>query len=422
MAVHTTDESVPLESAFNPYDTVFMTDPDAVLARARDQDTIFFSPILGAWIVTRYDHVVSVLRDPELFCSKEILSITELLSPEVIELFGDQIPMEGTLIGVDPPDHTRLRSVMESSFTASAVASHEAMIRYACEELVDGFANASSADLLSQFSYPLPLRVVALLLGFPKKAMRSLRRGVREWPELAIALLMGVPLDQQLTMAHNILEMHRMITRLLEERYVRPQNDLLTIIARGRDEFNLSEREMLSLVPGLFLAGHETLAHELTNVLWRLLSMPERWDALVKDPSLGPQFFDEALRCDPSVYGMWRIATRDTELLVNTSPPVRSSFSSTSRPIATSATTPTRIRSRSIEVGSPRIWPSDAASITALARRWPDSKPASRWRSSRRDFPDFGWPTVTRRPTSRIRSCGAWPSCPWSGDASRRRT
>src|SRR5580704_6564892 len=153
MAVQSTDENVPLESAFNPFDTVFMTDPDAVLARARDAGTIFFSPILGAWIVTRYDDVVSVLRDPGLFCSKEILSITELLSPEVIELFGDEIPMEGTLIGVDPPDHTRLRNVMEGSFTPSAVSSHDAMIRWSCEELVDGIAQGTSADLFSQFSY-----------------------------------------------------------------------------------------------------------------------------------------------------------------------------------------------------------------------------------------------------------------------------
>ncbi len=143
MAVQISDDNIPLESAFNPFDTVFMTDPDETLARARDAGTIFFSPILGAWIVTRYDDVVSVLRDPTLFCSKEILSITELLSPEVIELFGDEIPMEGTLIGVDPPDHTRLRNVMESSFTASNVASHEAMIRCACEELVDGIESAA---------------------------------------------------------------------------------------------------------------------------------------------------------------------------------------------------------------------------------------------------------------------------------------
>jgi cytochrome P450 len=315
MTVPSTDENIPLESAFNPYDTTFMGDPDAVLARARDSGTIFFSPIVGAWIVTRYDDVVSVLRDPELFCSREILSIAELLSPEVLELFGDEVPMEGTLTGVDPPDHTRLRSVVEASFTASSVAGHEAMIRNACDELVDAMMRGSSADIYREFAYPLPLRVVALLLGMPNRAMVSLRRAVADWPDLAIALLMGVPLEEQLTMAQNILDMHRMITRLIDERYERPQNDLLTVIARGRDEANLSEREMLSLVPGLFLAGHVTLAHELTNVLWRMLSVPERWRALVEDPSLGPQFFDEALRCDPSVYGMWRIATRDTELL-----------------------------------------------------------------------------------------------------------
>jgi hypothetical protein len=176
----------------------------------------------------------------------------------------------------------------------------------------------TSGDIYRAFAYPLPLRVVALLLGMPNRAMASLRRAVEDWPDLAIALLMGVPMEEQLAMAQNILEMHRMITRLLDERYVRPQNDLLTVIARGRDDANLSEREMLSLVPGLFLAGHVTLAHELTNVLWRMLSVPERWRALVEDPGMGPQFFDEALRCDPSVYGMWRVATRDTTLLGQT--------------------------------------------------------------------------------------------------------
>ena len=95
-----------------------MTAPDAVLARARDEGTIFFSPIMNAWIVSRYDHVVSVLRDPELFCSKEVPLVAELLSPEVIELFGDEIPMEGTSAWVSTRRTTRGCKVMESSFTA----------------------------------------------------------------------------------------------------------------------------------------------------------------------------------------------------------------------------------------------------------------------------------------------------------------
>src|SRR5664279_1684053 len=127
MAIETSAET-PIEWAFNPFDAHFMTHPDLVLKAARDAP-IFMSPILGSWIITRYNDIAAVLREPERFSSKEILSITELLAPEVLELFGDYIPMEGTLTGVDPPNHTRLRSVLEAKFSASGVASLEPMVR-----------------------------------------------------------------------------------------------------------------------------------------------------------------------------------------------------------------------------------------------------------------------------------------------------
>jgi cytochrome P450 len=72
---------------------------------------------------------------------------------------------------------------------------------------------------------------------------------------------------------------------------------------------------MLSLVPGLFLAGHEAPANMITNLVWRLLSVPNRWQALLENPELSQRYFEEALRCDPAVMGMWRIATHDTEFL-----------------------------------------------------------------------------------------------------------
>lgn len=314
MAVQSTDQP-PIEWAFNPFDEQFMTDPDAVLMKARNEAPIFFSPILGSWIITRYDDVVAILREPGRFSSKEILSITELLAPEVVELFGDEIPMEGTLTGVDPPNHTRLRSVLEAKFSAKVVASYEPMIRDVCDVLLEKFANRSGADLLAEFAYPLPLTVVSKVIGIPKKAMAPLRKAVEEWTALSMALLTGAPLEEQIAMATHILEMHRLIARLIEEHYERPQNDLLGVIAKARDDKGLTAHEMLSLVPGLFLAGHEAPANVLTNLLWRLLSVPDRWRALLDDPELGQRYFDEALRCDPSVFGMWRIATEDTELL-----------------------------------------------------------------------------------------------------------
>jgi cytochrome P450 len=124
-----------------------------------------------------------------------------------------------------------------------------------------------------------------------------------------------VSLDEQNAMATHILEMHRLVARLIEARYERPEHDLLTVIAKGRDDQHLTPHEMLSLVPGLFLAGHEAPANVLSNLLWRLLSVPQRWQSLREDPSLAQSYFDEALRCDPSVFGMWRIAAHETEVL-----------------------------------------------------------------------------------------------------------
>jgi len=314
MTIETSAET-PIEWAFNPFDAQFMTHPDSVLRAAREDAPIFMSPILGSWIITRYNDIAAVLREPERFSSKEILSITELLAPEVLELFGDYIPMEGTLTGVDPPNHTRLRSVLEAKFSASGVASLEPMVREVCEDLFVKLSGRHSADLLSEFAYPLPLIVVSRLLGIPKKAMMPLRKAVEEWGELSMALLTGVSLDEQMKMATHILEMHQLIGRLIEEHYQRPQNDLLGVIAQARDEKALTPHEMLSLVPGLFLAGHEAPANVITNLIWRLLSVPNRWQALLENPELARRYIDEALRCDPAVMGMWRIATQDTEFL-----------------------------------------------------------------------------------------------------------
>ncbi len=83
-------------------------------------------------------------------------------------------------------------------------------------------------------------------------------------------------------------------------------------MAKGRDTQDLSPREMLSLVPGLFLAGHEPSANIITSMFWHLLSVPSRYEALLADPDLGPKFLEETLRLEAPVFGMWRIASEDS--------------------------------------------------------------------------------------------------------------
>jgi cytochrome P450 len=301
-----------IETAFNPFDTTFMTIPGSVLADARSESPVFFSPFFNAWVVTRYDDVAAILREPERYISKEVLSIVELLSPEIIELFGDEIPMEGTLTGVDEPDHARLRKVLQPGLNPEAVAAYEPMIRARCDILLDDMMRSDQGDLVTQFAYPLPLHVISEIIGMPRDLTMYLRQVVEDWAALSTAQLFGVPLEDQFVLANRILDAHRLCARLIEQRYKNPRGDLISLVAKGRDTQDLSPREMLSLVPGLFLAGHEPSANIITSMFWHLLSVPSRYDALLANPDLGPKFLEETLRLEAPVFGMWRIASEDS--------------------------------------------------------------------------------------------------------------
>ncbi|MGC2169015.1 MAG: cytochrome P450 [Acidimicrobiales bacterium] len=301
-----------LETAFNPFDTAFMTVPGPVLAEARAESPVFFSPFLNAWVVTRYDDVAAVLREPGRFISKEVISIVELLSPEILELFGDEIPMEGTLIGVDDPDHGRLRRVLQPGLNPESVATHEPMIRARCHILIDAMMRGNHSDLVSQFAYPLPLHVMSEVIGMPRDLAMYLGHVVEDWAALSTAQLFGVSLEEQFVLANRILDAHRLCARLIEQRYKYPRGDLISLVAKGRDTEDLSPREMLSLVPGLFLAGFQSSANFLASLLWRLLSVPERYEALREDPTLAPKFLEETLRLDAPAFGMWRVASKGT--------------------------------------------------------------------------------------------------------------
>jgi cytochrome P450 len=302
---------VVLADAFNPFDADFMRDPGPVLEYARRSDPVFFSPLVNAWVVSRYDDVAGVLRDPERFTSKEILSIKDLLSPEVSAYFGDKIPMEGTLIGVDRPQHTRLRRVLQQAFTPGQVNQLEPGLGTLVEGIVERIRPEGTADLLRELAYPLPLVTISRLIGITDEEMSFFRQAVEDWSALTVAYIQGVGLDDQMILAERIMAMHDRVLELLGERRAAPKNDLLSTLVAPNEE-NLSDHELLSLVPGLFLAGHETTANVLANALWHLLSVPGRWERLVNDPSRIEATVEEILRLDTSVLGMWRNVTADS--------------------------------------------------------------------------------------------------------------
>jgi cytochrome P450 len=297
--------------AFNPFDQAFIQDPGPLLAFARREVPVFFSPAVNAWVVTRFDDVQQVLREPQRFTSKEILSITDLLSPEVRELVGERIPMEGTLIGLDGEVHQRLRRVLNGAFTPARIAELEADVTELATTLLADFARRGSADLVAELCYSLPLWTISRLIGIPDDEVPTFRRGIEDWAELTTAYIMGASLEHQLALAERIIALHERIEELFDERRRAPRADLLSAILEREESDHLTRHEMLSLVPGLFLAGQETIAQTLALGLHHLLEDRRLWWSLVDDPSLVEPMVEELLRRDGPVFGMWRNVTED---------------------------------------------------------------------------------------------------------------
>ena len=297
--------------AFNPLDPSFMGDPGALLAYARREEPVFFSPVVNAWVLTRYDDVEAVLRDPRRFTSFGTLSITDLLSDPVRELVAERIPMEGTLVGLDGEVHARLRRVLNHAFTAQRVRELERDVTELTDSLVSDFRRTGDADLVADLCYPLPLWTISRLIGLPDDEVGTFRQGVDDWAELTTAHLFGAPLERQLFLAQRIISLHDRVEELFEERRREPRNDLLSAIVAREVPDQLSAREMLSLVPGLFLAGHETTAQALAMGIYHLLEDRRLWWEIVDDPSRIDAVVEELVRRDAAVFGMWRNVIED---------------------------------------------------------------------------------------------------------------
>ncbi len=308
---------VDLGPAFNPFCDPSLNAPGPLLERARAESPVFFSPVLSSFVVTRYDDVVTVLRDPETFSSRDILDPGPFLAPEAAQLLVDNdVPAEGTLIGLDPPAHTRLRKMLAKAFTPSRVAGMEDRIRALANGLVDGFAVDGETELLQRFAFPLPLTVVIRLIGIPDDDLDDCLHWCKDWAELARIAAQGGHPDEQIRLAQSVVAWHRYVRDLIAIRTEGPRDDLVSALlaVRLEEPGELTERELLSLIPGLVFAGHETTANLIGNALRHLLSAPRLWTKIVRKPELAERAVEETLRFDAPIFGMPRVVTRETIL------------------------------------------------------------------------------------------------------------
>ncbi len=291
---------------FGAFDDVVsgdVRDPYTEMARLRREEPVQRIDFSGmpheeskpVFMVYRHEEVQQMLRDNETFSSAII-----------IDAFGDVLGKH-VMLGMDEPEHGRHRSLVAKAFSQKALARWEdELVGKVGNELIDQFAPRGRADLVKEFTFPYPTQIIAGLLGLPRKDYPQFQR----W---SISLLSFTINPDRGRAASEALQEY--FTPILAARREEPREDLISGLAQAEiDGERLSDEEIFSFLRLLLPAGVETTYRSLGNMLFGLLSNTDQLDAIRADRSLLPQAIEEAVRWEPPLLTITRVATRDTEL------------------------------------------------------------------------------------------------------------
>ncbi len=292
---------------FKPFD---LADPFPFYARARAEAPIFYSPEIDYWVVTRYEDIREIFRDPETFSSENTQSPFRRRPAEVQRILDEGgFSVVSGLSGHQPPDHTRLRGFIKKAFTPRRVASLEPEIRAIATRMIDRFADRGHADLVGELAHELPALVIFRMLGIPDEDVPR----VKEWAQSRVYMNFGdAPLAEQAHHAENLVRYWSYCRELVAARLRDPQDDLPGDLARIylQGDLTLTPDEIAGLVYGQLTAGHETTTALLANGLKELLARRPAWKAVCAHPEKIPAAVEEMLRISTPVFTWKRLTTR----------------------------------------------------------------------------------------------------------------
>ena len=295
------------------YSDEFRADPYAVFAQMRERDPVFRQPGMDGetpiWFVTRHDDVAAVLLDDERFVRDPRLALTEeqldaMAAPPAVAAIDNH------MLNRDGDDHRRLRRLVTKAFTPKMVEQLRPRIQQIADELVDAAEARGSMDASADYAFPLPITVIAEMLGVPHEDQDRFR----EWSDAIITPAIGAEALERFF--EQMGEFVEYLTDLFAARRAEPRDDLVSALLAARDADDaLSEEEVFGTVVLLIVAGHETTVGLIGNAVLNLLDHPEQLALLREDPSLVPAAVEEVLRYEgPVERTLNRWAATDVEL------------------------------------------------------------------------------------------------------------
>ena len=287
-------------------------DPYPVFDWLREHDPVHWSESLRAWVVTRYPDVLEIWNRPELFSSDRFRKVRAEFTSQRPEVRAVASVLADWLVFRDPPDHTRLRALLQKAFTPRQLEKSRPRIQAAIDALIDAASSRGEMEFVAEFAFPLPALVIALLLGAPAEDIEPIKR----WSD-QLAAYLGGSLDGEdnFTRARaGITGLVDYFTALLREKRRDPGDDLIGLMLRAEHEgHTLGADEIVSNCVLLLFAGHETTTNLLANGLFHLLRHPGALAQLRARPALGASAVEELLRYESPVPATVKVATEDFE-------------------------------------------------------------------------------------------------------------
>ena len=293
--------------AYNPLSDRMAQDPYPVYAALRARDPVHRSRLINAWMFSRHADVDAILRDHRHFGNDPREGT---LSPRQRAMLPPAD--EFTMLFLDPPDHTRLRALVNKAFTPKTVNALEPHIRSILATLLDDIEDPGAFDLMQAVAQPLPVIVIAEMLGVPPED----RPQFKVWSAQRARLLeptIGRREREAGAAASKAFDAY--FRSIVEARRAEPRDDILSALVQAEDEGErLTERETLNMLRLLLIAGNETTANLIGNGTLALLRNPEQLRRLRDDPSLIPSAVEELIRFDSPVQTDFRRALTDCEV------------------------------------------------------------------------------------------------------------
>ncbi|MEV5883566.1 cytochrome P450 [Streptomyces sp. NPDC052020] len=301
-------------AAFDPWDPAFVADPYPAYAELRARGRAHRYEPTGQWLVPHHADVSALLRDRRLgrtylhrFTHEEFGRTPPPPEHEPFHTLNDH-----GMLDLEPPDHTRIRRLVSKAFTPRTVERLVPYVRGLADELVSGLAEAGGGDLLTDVAEPLPVAVIAELLGIPGAD----RAALRPWSADICGMYELNPSEEAARRAVRAsVEFSDYLRELIAARREKPGEDLISALIAAHDEDDrLTEQEMVSTCALLLNAGHEATVNATVNGWWTLFRNPAQLAALRADHALVPSAVEELLRYDTPLQLFERWVLEDIEI------------------------------------------------------------------------------------------------------------